>query len=55
MYDVLGVEQAVSAFVSYGSTAPEQVAEQTALWKKKLSLEPADKVAARSAKAEVAS
>jgi argininosuccinate lyase len=34
--DVLGPQQAVAAFVSYGSTAPAQVASQVARWKKKL-------------------
>ncbi len=34
--DVLGPQQAVAAFVSYGSTAPAQVAAQVARWKKKL-------------------
>lgn len=37
VFDVLGVEKAVSAFVSYGSSAPSQVAEQVAAWKRKLS------------------
>ena len=36
VYDVLGAEKAVQAFVSYGSTAPEQVARQIELWRKKL-------------------
>lgn len=36
VFDVLGVEQAVKAFVSYGSTAPEQVAQQVAMWKERL-------------------
>jgi len=34
--EVLGVEQAVKAFVSYGSTAPEQVAQQVALWRERV-------------------
>ena len=34
--DVLGVENAVNAFQSYGSTAPEQVRQQVANWKKRL-------------------
>ena len=38
MQGVLGVEKAVSAFVSYGSTGPTQVAEQIAMWKQKLKL-----------------
>jgi len=37
VFEVLGVEQAVSAFVSYGSTAPKQVAQQVTLWKERLS------------------
>ncbi|MEM8944563.1 MAG: argininosuccinate lyase [Planctomycetota bacterium] len=36
VYEVLGVEQAVKAFVSYGSTAPDQVAQQVAAWKQRL-------------------
>lgn len=36
VYDVLGVEQAVQAFVSYGSTAPDQVAKQVEMWKERL-------------------
>lgn len=38
VYDVLGVERAVAAFVSYGSTAPQQVARQVAEWQEKLGL-----------------
>jgi argininosuccinate lyase len=34
--EVLGVERAVSAFVSYGSTAPAEVAAQLQSWKQKL-------------------
>ena len=37
VYGVLGVEQAVRAMRSYGSTAPEEVAKQVELWKKRLS------------------
>jgi argininosuccinate lyase len=37
VYDVLGAKRSVDAFVSYGSTGPEPVAEQIARWKKKLS------------------
>ena len=33
---VLGVERAVDAFVSYGSTAPAEVAAQLQSWKQKL-------------------
>ena len=36
VFDVLGVEKAVAAFVSYGSTAPQEVARQIAGWKKRL-------------------
>ena len=37
IFAVLGVENAVRAFVSYGSTGPDQVAGQIAVWQKKLS------------------
>jgi argininosuccinate lyase len=37
IYDVLGVERAVGAMRSYGSTAPEEVDRQVALWKQRLS------------------
>jgi argininosuccinate lyase len=40
VYDVLGVERATSAFTSYGSTGPAQVAEQLSRWKQKLSRNP---------------
>ena len=36
VYDVLGVEKAVSAMKSYGSTAPEQVQMQVTRWKERL-------------------
>ena len=36
VYEVLGVEQAVAAFVSYGSTAPKQVRDQIERWKDQL-------------------
>jgi len=36
VYEVLGVEKAVEAFVSYGSTAPSEVEKQVAHWKEKL-------------------
>jgi argininosuccinate lyase len=36
VYDVLGVERAVAAFVSEGSTAPAEVAKQLAHWEQKL-------------------
>ena len=35
---VLGVTNAINAFRSYGSTAPQQVASQLADWKKKLGM-----------------
>ncbi|HTU27324.1 MAG TPA: argininosuccinate lyase, partial [Pirellulales bacterium] len=41
VYDVLGVDRAIAAFVSYGSTAPAQVAEQLRVWKQKLDDEKA--------------
>ena len=37
VYDVLGVEKAVAAMSSYGSTNPGQVDEQVRRWKKRLS------------------
>ncbi len=37
VYDVLGVDKAVQAFQSVGSTAPAMVASQVDLWKKRLS------------------
>ena len=36
VFEVLGVENAVNAFCSYGSTAPHQVAGQVEIWKEKL-------------------
>ncbi len=36
VYDVLGVERAVAAMTSYGSTGPEQVKEQVKRWKERL-------------------
>jgi argininosuccinate lyase len=36
VYSVLGVENAVRAFVSYGSTAPAEVARQVERWKHKI-------------------
>ena len=36
VYNVLGVEQAVGAMQSYGSTARERVEEQIRLWKERL-------------------
>ncbi len=38
VYDVLGVENAVAAFCSQGSTQPAQVQEQTEKWKTRLKL-----------------
>ena len=37
VYDVLGTQKAIDAFVSYGSTARTEVARQVAAWKAKLS------------------
>jgi argininosuccinate lyase len=36
VYEVLGVAKAVQAFVSYGSTAPAEVARQVASWKQRV-------------------
>jgi argininosuccinate lyase len=36
VYDILGVERAVAAFTSYGSTHPEQVEHQLARWRERL-------------------
>jgi argininosuccinate lyase len=36
VYGVLGPQQAVAAMTSYGSTAPEQVKRQVAIWKERL-------------------
>ena len=36
VYEVLGVERAVNAFKSYGSTAPAEVRQQIQRWKKAL-------------------
>ncbi len=38
VYNVLGVERAVAAMQSYGSTAPEQVKQQVESWKKCLGI-----------------
>ena len=38
VYDVLGVENAVKAFQSVGSTSPDRVAKQVLVWKKRLEL-----------------
>jgi argininosuccinate lyase len=37
VFDVLGVERAIEAITSYGSTNPEQVAHQLELWRERLS------------------
>ena len=37
VYDVLGADRAVTAFSSYGSTNPEQVAHQLTMWRERLS------------------
>ena len=39
VYDVLGVDNAIAAFCSYGSTAPAEVKQQVAAWKQKLNPE----------------
>jgi argininosuccinate lyase len=39
VYDVLGVDKAVAAMISYGSTGPEQVQRQVAAWKERLATE----------------
>ena len=36
VYEVLGVENAIAAFSSYGSTAPDEVKRQIQRWKIKL-------------------
>lgn len=38
VYDVLGIEKAVEAFCSSGSTNPKLVAEQVALWRERLGM-----------------
>jgi argininosuccinate lyase len=38
VYEALGVEKAVSAMVSFGSTGPEQVKQQVLQWKKRLGM-----------------
>jgi argininosuccinate lyase len=40
VYDVLGVEQAILAFTSEGSTAPAEVDKQIAAWKQRLQMQP---------------
>jgi argininosuccinate lyase len=39
VYGVLGVDNAVKAFVSYGSTAPAEVAKQVQRWQEKVAKE----------------
>jgi argininosuccinate lyase len=41
VFDVLGVERAIEAFTSYGSTAPAEVDRQIAAWTTRLSKSPA--------------
>jgi len=36
VYQVLGVERAIAAFASYGSTAPTEVAKQVSRWKERI-------------------
>ena len=43
VFEVLGVERAVAAFQSYGSTAPAQVDAQLHRWQKELGLMPTNK------------
>ena len=38
IYGVLGVQNAIAAFTSFGSTAPDQVAAQITAWKERLGL-----------------
>ena len=38
VYEILGVDKAIEAFVSYGSTAPAEVAKQVSDWKQRLGL-----------------
>jgi argininosuccinate lyase len=37
VYEVLGAQRAIEAITSYGSTNPEQVEHQLAIWREKLS------------------
>lgn len=39
VFDVLGVRNAIQAFASYGSTAPDQVSQQLDDWKKRLRID----------------
>lgn len=54
VFEVLGVERSVQAFVSYGSTGPDQVAQRVLDWKRKLGLGK-DATHAALATSEVAS
>ena len=38
IFEVLGARRAVEAFMSYGSTAPSEVARQVARWKQQLEI-----------------
>ncbi len=38
VYDILGVERAIEAFSSYGSTAPTEVAKQVGMWQERLGI-----------------
>lgn len=40
VFGVLGVEKAVAAFASYGSTAPREVEKQIEIWKARLEMHP---------------
>lgn len=40
IYEVLGIENAIKAFQSTGSTSPRRVAEQLSVWKTRLKLSP---------------
>ena len=42
VYEVLGTQRAIQTFQSHGSTAPDQVARQVALWRRKLLPDQAD-------------
>ena len=37
VYDILGVQHAINAFKSYGSTAPAEVRKQIDSWKQRVS------------------
>jgi argininosuccinate lyase len=40
IYEILGAEKAIHAFVSYGSTAPDEVKRQVSRWQEKLHANP---------------